>query len=386
MKKIIYSILLSIFFILIDVIVVNNKKKEEIPKFIYISYLEYERNFMNNTLSINKVLIDKMIDNIKLYKFNAIILHVSPFSDAIYKSQIFPFSRTISGKEGGNPGMDYLEYFIKKAHQKNIKVHAWINPYRISSKNDFNNLDKDNPAKKLNNTEYISISEKGIYYNPTKEYVKQLIFNQIKELVENYKIDGIHFDDYFYIDYEIDKLEYSNYQEKGGNLSLKEFRYNHINDLIKRISNYLRNKKIIFSIAPDGNINNNYNYHYADIKTWIKNEYIDYLMPQLYYGFENKYAPFIDTYIKWKELVGNKNIKLIPVLAFYKVGEMDNNSTSKSEWLKEGIINNQINYLNKQSNYYGYALFRYDYLFNKSLLNNISKNELKLLHQNNCQF
>lgn len=120
--------------------------EEEEIRGVYISYLEYLTYFQNNAVAINKAYINKMLDNIKSLNFNTIFLHVSPFSDSIYDSRIFPYSYTLSGQEGKNPGMDYLEYFIKESKKRNIKIHAWINPYRISNESDTSLLSKDNPA------------------------------------------------------------------------------------------------------------------------------------------------------------------------------------------------------------------------------------------------
>lgn len=383
MKNFLLIIIFSILFLFIDSFYLDTKSLNEDTemRFIYISYLEYLNNFKGNSTSINKNKIDKMIDNISINKFNTIFLQVSPFSDAIYHSNIFPYSYTLTGKEGKNPGFDYLEYFIKKAHHKKINIHAWINPYRVSMDNNFSNISETNPVNKFINTENVGISEKGIYYDPSSELVKKLIENQVLELIRNYDLDGIHFDDYFYVDYKIDENEYKDYLAKGNNITISEFRLLHTTDLIKRIGNLIKkvDNEIIFSISPDGNINNNYKYHYADVKKWIDDELIDVIMPQLYYGFNNQYLPFEKAYNDWNSLIirNNSKVKLIPVLAFYKVGFMDNDAGSgKNEWLENGTIEQQIKVLINKNSYYGYGLFRYDFLFNKSVYSSISYQEL----------
>jgi len=384
MKNVILPIICILSFLILDGVVVSVKKtpKREISELrvIYISYLEYQSNFLGNSKTVNEKKIDKMIDNVNELNFNCILLHVSPFSDAIYKSKYFPYTSTLTGREGKYPGFDYLDYFIKKAHQKDIEVHAWINPYRISSNNDTSKLDENNPAYSLLETSHVGINKSGIYYNPASEIVKNLIINQVKEIINNYNVDGIHFDDYFYIQNDIDNNEYKNYLNNGGNMSLKEFRLYHTNDLIKRVYKVIKDfdNNIIFSISPDGNINNNYNYHYADIKTWLSsNEYLDIIMPQIYYGFDNQYKPFIKTFDEWQSLVTNESIKLVPILAFYKTGNIDDNAGSgRHEWEKgDNIIKRQIEYI-RSNKAYGIGLFRYDFLFNENYLNKISKNEL----------
>lgn len=383
MKKSFLVITFVSIFLIVDsfYVDISTPYQEEEMRFVYISYLEYLSNFRGNSVKINQSKIDKMIDNIAFYKFNTIFLQVSPFSDAIYNSKLFPYSYTLTGVEGKNPGFDYLEYFIKKARRQKIKVHAWINPYRISSQGNIETVSLNNPAKKYINTENIGVSNGGIYYDPTSEEVKQLLEKQVVELIKNYDIAGIHFDDYFYMDNSIDKVEYENYLKNGHKISLADFRLMHTNDLIERIGTLIKKVKsnIIFSIAPDGNLNNNYQYHYADVKTWIEKEYIDIIIPQLYYGFENQYLPFEKAYNSWNEIIEktNSKVKLIPALAFYKVGSVDNEAGSgKNEWLAGGIIEKQVLSLREKTNYSGFGVFRYDFLFNKDAVNKMSQKEL----------
>ena len=367
-------------------IIVDNVLDEEI-RAVYISYLEYLNYFYNGSKTINQNKINKIIDNIHDSGLNTIILHVSPFSDSIYESKIFPYSYTLTGIEGKNPGFDYLDYFIKTAHQKKIKIYAWINPYRISFEDNIQNISIHNPAYKLYNTSSIYIDHNGIYYNPASEMVKKLIISQVEEIINKYDVDGIHFDDYFYIQQNIDKLEYDDYIQNGGKVSYANFRLDNTNDLIKRVYSTIKkkNNKIVFSIAPDGIINNNYQYHYADVKTWLNsNDYIDMIMPQIYYGFDNEYAPFTDILEKWQKLVINKNIKIVPVLAFYKVGSIDDEAgKGRHEWMmKDDIISKQIEII-RLNNMKGYALFRYDYMYNKQAMNKKSVNEMVNLKKNN---
>lgn len=386
MKKIFVFFLIFIIFLSGNATVSKNKyvSKDLEIRGVYISYLEYLTYFKGNSLSINKAYINKMLDNLSSININTIFLQVSPFSDSIYNSKIFPYSYTLTGVEGKNPGMDYLEYFIKEGKKRKIKIHAWINPYRISLTNDTNSLSKDNPAYSLLNTNNVSISDNGIYYNPASPYVYSLILKQVTELITNYNIAGIHFDDYFYPNNKIDLVNYENYKNKNkSDISISEYRLNVVNSLIKSVYTLIKdyNKDLIFSIAPDGNINNNYTYHFADVKTWLSdNNYVDLILPQVYYGFSNQYKPFINTLNEWHDLIKN-DTKIVPVLAFYKVGNVDNQAgTGSFEWVNnKNIIKNQINFSKTLKKYQGYVLFRYDFLFNSNLLNEYSKEEIKNL-------
>lgn len=386
MKKIFVFFLIFIIFLSGNATVSKNKYVSEDLEIrgVYISYLEYLTYFKGNSLSINKAYISKMLDNLSSININTIFLQVSPFSDSIYNSKIFPYSYTLTGVEGKNPGMDYLEYFIKEGKKRKIKIHAWINPYRISLTNDTNSLSKDNPAYSLLNTNNVSISDNGIYYNPASPYVYSLILKQVTELITNYNIAGIHFDDYFYPNNKIDLVNYENYKNKNkSDISISEYRLNVVNSLIKSVYTLIKdyNKDLIFSIAPDGNINNNYTYHFADVKTWLSdNNYVDLILPQVYYGFSNQYKPFINTLNEWHDLIKN-DTKIVPVLAFYKIGNVDNQAgTGSFEWVNnKNIIKNQINFSKTLKKYQGYVLFRYDFLFNSNLLNEYSKEEIKNL-------
>ncbi len=386
MKKIFVFFLIFLLFLFSNVVVSSKKYVKNVDnnqqiQGIYISYLEYLTYFQGNALNINKAYINKMLDNIKSLGLNTIFLHVSPFSDSIYKSNIFPYSSTLSGVEGNNPGMDYLDYFLKESHKRNLKVHAWINPYRVSSSNDVSKISKQNPAYSLLNTSEVQVSEDGIYYNPASSKVIDLIIKQVSELITNYDIDGIHFDDYFYVNQDIDLENYKKYSLKNPNVTLEDYRLQMVNTMIKNVYKTIKsyNQNIIFSIAPDGNIDNNYKYHFADIKTWLKeNDYVDIIMPQVYYGFENQYKPFDKTINEWNDLIKN-NTKLVPVLAFYKVGQLDNLAGSgKYEWLNNNnVINRQINFIKTLNKYEGFTLFRYDFLFNSNLETNMTSAEIK---------
>lgn len=309
--------------------------------------------------------------NSKKNYINRIFLQVRPFSDSIYNSDIFPYSHTISGYQGKSIQFDVLDYFIKRAHKENIKIHAWINPYRISNDTDIAFISKINPAYKWLNTNHIKIIDnKGIYYNPASSEVKKLVTDGVVEIIENYDVDGILFDDYFYPD---DTIDLENYKEVENTISLEDFRLSQVNELISNVYKKIKelNPRVLFGISPDGNIDNNYEKHYADVKKWLSDDnYIDYIMPQIYYGFLHQTKPFIETINEWNNLIKN-NVELIPVLSLYKSGEIDSYAGSGgNEWVEnDNIIKKQIQVSRNLSNYVGFSLFRYDFLVknNKSV-------------------
>ena len=332
---------------------------------VFLSYIELEKYIKDKSEDISKSNIRNILDNLKNNKFNNLIVHVRPFSDAIYKSNIYPISDTVT-VDGKSPSYDVLKYIIDEAHKRNILVHAWINPYRISTNT---NLDNINSLAKTfyKNGDAKIVEGKGIYYDPSSDNVNKLILSGIKELVKNYDIDGIHFDDYFYPSKEIDLDNYKKYINNGGTLSLEDFRYNVILSLIKDVYWTIKSIKpnVLFGISPEGNINNNYNNHFLDIKKILsEKDYIDYIMPQIYFGFNNSNKPFVKTLNEWNSLIKN-DIKLIPALAFYKSGEYDKYAgLGENEWINNNdIISREIEESKLASNYNGFCIFRYDSMF-----------------------
>ena len=361
-----------------------NKNSIKIPegtknKGIFISYIEYKKYLKDKNALDMKKEIDKMINTVKDYNINFIILHAKPFSDAIYESKIFPSSSSIVSEEGDKLPFDVLDYFIKKAHKNNIQIHAWINPYRISNYTDTSKISITNPAYKWLNTNNVKvIQDKGIYYNPASSEVQELIISGVAELVENYDIDGIHMDDYFYPD---DTIDLENYEQFKNTISLSDYRLSNTNKLVKSIYTTIKKIKpnVVFGISPEGNIENNYKNNYADVKTWVTNEgYIDYIMPQLYYGFLNETQPFIPVINKWKDLI-TIDIDFMPALALYKVGIVDEYAKSgKEEWINDkDVITKQIKIINNMEKAAGYSLFRYSYLIEKNN-DNLIDQQLKL--------
>ena len=360
----------------------NNEKGEK--RAIFLSYLEFNKYLRDNSEDNSKKNIINILDNIKKNKFNMLIIQVRPFADAIYQSKIFPISETVK-VNGQNPNYDILQFVIEQSKKREIEVHAWINPYRISSSTDLSTLSNSDLIAEFISTNRASLVEgKGIFFNPASEDVNKIIVSGVKELVRNYKIDGIHFDDYFYPDYDIDLNNYQEYIEKGGSLSIEDFRYNVILTLIKDVYSSIKeiNSNVVFGISPEGNIENNYNNHFLNIEELLKNEgYIDYIMPQIYFGFENSSQPFIKTMNKWNDLIKTSSVELIPALAFYKVGSYDKYAKEgKNEWIENtNVISRQIIESRKITNYGGFALFRYDFLFDENKFNENSHKEFEAL-------
>ena len=380
MKKILIIIILSI--VLTSNIKLDRtsiKKEEEETRAIFVSYIELNKYIKGNDYEISKRNIRKIIKNIKSLKCNTIILQVRSASDAIYKSNIYPLSLNIVNTEYDDY-YDVLDYFIKESHKSNVKVIAWINPYRIRTTCDKTTITEKNPAYKYLDTDIVYINN-GIYYNPSKQETEDLIVKGVEEVL-NYDVDGILFDDYFYPDNNIDKKDYEEYIKNNEFIEEKDYRLNIVNKMVKRVYKTCKNKNIKFGISPDGNIDNNYNKNYADVKSWLKsNEYIDFIMPQIYYGFYNSTRDYIKVTKEWENLIENKDIELYIALAFYKVGMEDKYAKSGfNEWIdNDNIIMREILLSRNLKNYKGFSLFRYENIFNEEIYTKTSIKEIENL-------
>lgn len=346
----------------------KEEMKSEEKKAIFFSYIELQKYIKNKSIDDGKKNIEQIINQLEEYQFNMLILQVRSFSDAIYESSLFPWSSTVSKSEGESPGYDVLDYFIQCAHQKGIEVHAWINPYRIRNHSDTSTISTQNKAYSLLNTNHVKISDNGIFYNPASEEVKELIVDGVEEISKKYSIDGVCFDDYFYPDSEIDIENYQEYQ-KSHDISLEEYHLMQVNDLVKRVHEVTEKYHIAFGISPEGNISNNYTKNFADVYTWGKSDlYVDYLMPQIYYGFYNEAQPFYQVLSEWNQLVEDSKVGLIPALAFYKIDTQDNYAKGGiNEWIEEDdIIMRQVLLSRNVSSYQGFSIFRYDSMFQEN--------------------
>lgn len=322
--------------------------------------------------------IDNIFDNMKDVGVTDVFVHVRPFSDAFYFSDIFPSSSYATGKQGEKLPFDVLSVVIKRAKEKNINIHAWINPYRVSSKNDISALSEKNPAYRWyeeGREDCVAVAENGIYFNPASEDVRKLIVDGVREILEKYDVKGIHTDDYFYFPScgDFDKEDYERYKKNGGDLDLYSWRRENVNTLISSLYIAVKSygEEKIFSVSPSGNISKCYNEDYADVKLWCENEgYCDMIIPQIYFGFDNESLPFGECLSQWVSFCEGGSTKLVAGLALYKAGTEDPFALSgENEWKENSnIISRQVKLL-KEKNCYGFALYSGTYInFSEKIL------------------
>jgi len=340
---------------------VSEKSKDDMMKAVFISYIDYS-SLKGREVMEQKNIINEMVNNVSYFGFNTVVLQVRSFGDAIYDSSYFPMSSCVSYDKDGK-AFDILSYFISVCESKNIELYAWVNPYRISNNNDVSKVNKSASYYKWLNTSLIGVYDNGIYFNPAQEDVKNLIVSGVVEIAKNYRVKGILFDDYFYPN---DKIDLDSYNAYDGDLSLSDYRISNVNDLLKRCYSSIKevNEDVVFGISPSGNISNNLKSEYLDVKGILNDKYLDFIMPQLYYGFFNESKPYTKTLEQWSSLNVN-NIDLYVALSIYKSGMVDSYAGKGiNEWINNSdIIKRQVMSSKGVKNYKGFAVFRYQHMF-----------------------
>ena len=302
---------------------------------------------------------------------NALIVHVRPYGDALYPSEYFPWSHIVSGTQGVDPGFDPLAYMVEATHKAGMEFHAWVNPLRIQSGDAPSILSQDNPYQQWKGDEakkgWTVKTDSGIYYNPAYEGVRSYIAEGVAEIVRNYDVDGVQFDDYFYPtqDASFDKAAYEAYtaaSKKAGDavLSLEDWRKANINALVSLVYQKIKaeNPEVVFGISPQGNLSNDEKMG-ADVATWCAAKgYLDYICPQMYVNFENDALPFTSTLETWKSLIQEDSIELYVGLAAYKAGSDVDDGTWKNA---DDILARQVS-AGRELDCSGFLFYSWDYL------------------------
>ncbi len=353
---------------------------------IWLTYTEIGSLVKGRNEEEYRAEVEAVFENLKENKINTVFYQCRAFCDSFYQSEIFPVSKYISST---NKELSYdpFEIFLEIGKERNIAVHCWVNPYRVSYDNDFEKIPKSSPVRALykKNKNSLIICKEGLYLNPADSSARRLVLDGIREILNNYQVDGIHFDDYFYPDTDDlnDGALYEVYQNDGGGLSLSDWRRENVNSLVSGVYALVKSidSDIIFSISPSADIKKCKNVFYADIEKWCSEEgFVDFLIPQIYFGFENEKMPFSDVVKEWERLTEKGYAELVCGLAVYKCGEPDENAGSgKNEWLENvNILSRQYEQLQKSQVWQGFSLFSYSYAFGDNM-SEISNKEIKKL-------
>ncbi|MCH5251733.1 MAG: family 10 glycosylhydrolase [Lachnospiraceae bacterium] len=295
---------------------------------VWVSCFEYKSaGLCTKSESQFRANADKLFYNIKVNGCNTVYFHVRSFDDAIYPSATYKWSKYLLDK-GAAPTFDPLKILISYAHKYGLSFHAWMNPYRVTYKK---------------------------VLDPAQAATTERVVNQVKEIINRYPVDGIHFDDYFYPT-----------NEKKYNKVKKATRMANVNAMVRKVYQTVKakNRKLKFGISPAGNVDNCERIG-ADVKTWMSQSgYIDYIIPQIYWSDNylvggKKTAMFSNRLAQWRSL-NTRDIPMYIGLALYRAGEKMKDDVG---WKKSSKnIAMQLGKI-KAGNSEGYVLFSYTDLY-----------------------
>jgi len=303
-----------------------------------------------------------IIEQLKNLNFNVILFHVRPTSDAFYNSDLVPWSYYLTGTQGIDPGYDPLAVAIEEAHKRGMEVHAWLNPYRIGSTSI--TLASNHPA--VLHPEWSIVYGSNRYLNPGLPAVKSHLKDVVTEIIQNYDVDGIHFDDYFYPSGAKSSSnpfgfnDQATYNTYGGGLTVDAWREANVDEMVQDIGNTVKtlNPKVIYGISPQGKQDNSMTV-YADAQSWLQHKWVDYLSPQIYWQIGHPTADFSSVLSYWNS---NANgIPIIPGLAAYKYGDPDYPAYTLVEFLNEVTLGRSY------ASVFGNCWFRVANIFNAAL-------------------
>lgn len=354
---------------------------------MWVSYLEWQAVDFTSEAAFTAD-VGRMLDDCVALGMNRVIAQVRPFSDALYPSEYFPWSHLCTGTQGQDPGFDPLDILVREAHGRGLAIEAWVNPYRVrlDEKRPQGELAALNPAAA--HPEWAKQVDGGVYLDPANTEVQAYIVAGVQEILENYPVDGIHFDDYFYptTDPSFDEAEY---KASGTSLPLAEWRRQNVNALVSAVYRAVKasSPTATFGISPQGNPDNNYDGQYSDVPLWLSTPgYVDYVLPQLYWGYGyqlknggTRYA-FENIAAEWLAMERAPGVALYLGLGAYRVGAGDGgrNEDSTSQWQSGHNLADQVA-TGRQLGADGYVLYRYDSLFRNSEWADLAAQEVQAL-------
>ncbi|MFD1321852.1 glycoside hydrolase family 10 protein [Micromonospora sonneratiae] len=287
------------------------------------------------TVSAQQAELRSLLDRAQALRLNAVFLQIRPAADAFWPSTLEPWSQYLTGTQGGNPGYDPLAFAVTEAHARNLELHGWFNPYRVSTQADVTKLAATHPARV--NPTWVERYDGKLFYNPGVPAARQHTVNAIMDAVTRYDIDGVHFDDYFY-PYPVsgqtfdDAAEFAAY---GGGRSLADWRRSNVDTMVQEVATRIRQAKphVRFGISPFGIWRNqstdplgsatsglqSYDAIYADSRKWVKQGWVDYIAPQLYWNTGFAAAAYEVLVPWWSEVVAGTNVQLYVGQAAYRI-------------------------------------------------------------------
>ncbi len=318
---------------------------------------------------------DAIIANAKSWGLNAIFLQVRPCGDALYPSQDQPWSAVLSGKQGQAPAGDFdpLAYFVERCHAQGMELHAWLNPYRLtrqaaaSREEALALLHPDHPARALEEA-LVFYSDGCLYLDPGRPEVREHLLAIAEEILQNYPVDGIHLDDYFYPGGDFD--DQATFAQYGGDFTDEgDFRRDAVDQLIDRLHRLCDRYDRTFGVSPAGiwatqerqpmgaatTGSQSYYDHFADSRRWVREGMVDYIAPQIYWEMGAAAGDFSLLLDWWSDTVQGTDVDLYIGLAVYKSAQ----AQAGSVWYGPDELHRQLEAIVESENGAGMICFRY---------------------------
>lgn len=309
----------------------------------------------------------QLLDELQGMGMNTVFVQVRPSADALYPSNLVPWSKVLTGTQGKNPGYDPLAFMIAETHRRGMEFHAWFNPFRAHTDAKTNQLAANHVVKL--HPDWIVNSGNKLYINPGVPQARQEIIKEIMEVVQRYDIDGVHLDDYFYPSSGTfnDDATYKTYNSKKI-ANKADWRRDNINQFVQQLHASIKSVKpgVEFGISPFGVWRNKavdptgsdtkagvtaYDNMYADVRTWIKQGWLDYVTPQIYWSLSFAPAPYDKLVTWWSDEVRGTGVKLYIGHSPYKLG------TAEAGWQSAQEIINQLDYNTRHPEVQGSVFF-----------------------------
>jgi uncharacterized lipoprotein YddW (UPF0748 family) len=331
-----------------------------------VSNIDYPSSPTINS-DVQKQEFIKLLDMHQQNGMNAVIVQIRPATDAFYPSALEPWSQWFTGRQGQPPVPYYdpLLFMIKETHKRKMEFHAWMNPYRAMFNIDNSSISASHITK-IHPEWFLAYGDKK-YFDPGNKEVQKYVTTVVKDVVSRYDVDAIHFDDYFY-PYRIAGKEFPDevsFAKYGKGMNIDDWRRSNTDSVILMLSRVIKqeSKKCQFGISPFGVWRNadkdsrgsntqagqtNYDDLYADILLWLKNGWIDYVAPQLYWEIGHNKADFNSLIEWWSKNSFGKNCYI--GLGIYRAG-------SNAAWKDKTQLPRQIEKLRNTPNINGMIFF-----------------------------
>ena len=312
-----------------------------------MSFLELDGLLDTSNPAVAKARLDEIMDTCRAQALNTVFFHVRAHGDAFYASRVFPAATAAQALL--QAGFDPLAYAVESAHARGLALHAWINPYRIG----------EEASRGV--TGIARFEKAGVwYYDPSSEAARALVLDGVREILDGYAVDGVHFDDYFYPPGMSGEAE--SFESVPAGMDVADWRCIQVDALVGGVYGLCRSRGRVFGISPAARMDYCRQKLGADVALWMRQPgYIDYICPQIYFGFAHSSSPFPDTLREWLALPRRKGLPVYVGLALYKAGLAEDSyaGDGRGEWAaSHDILARQLTAL-RQSGAQGFILFRY---------------------------